>query len=43
MKKLTTEINGTLAKVIYHVAKKGAGLASWLGWYQPKVPEKLAK
>jgi len=43
MKKLKTKVSNAIAKTTYRVAVKGAGLASWGGWYQPKVPERLAK
>jgi cyclic lactone autoinducer peptide len=43
MKKLTRKINGALAKIAYRTAVKGAGLASHLGWHQPKVPNRLTK
>jgi cyclic lactone autoinducer peptide len=43
VKKLTHRLNKTLAALTHRVAVQGAGLASLLGWYQPKVPEKLAK
>jgi cyclic lactone autoinducer peptide len=36
-------VNGAIAKVTYHVAIRGAGLASLLGIYQPKVPQKLER
>ncbi|MDR1156985.1 MAG: cyclic lactone autoinducer peptide [Oscillospiraceae bacterium] len=43
MKKFTHPLAKALAALTYRVASKGAGLTSDLGWYQPKVPEKLAK
>ncbi|MDR2590067.1 MAG: cyclic lactone autoinducer peptide [Oscillospiraceae bacterium] len=43
MKQVKKKVNKTLAKVTLITAKKGAGMASLLGWYQPRVPERLSK
>jgi len=43
MKKITQRLSRAIAALTYHVASKGANLASDWGWYQPKVPEKLRK
>ena len=43
MKNTKHKLGKTLATLTYHVAKKGAGLASNCGIYQPKVPKKLVK
>ena len=37
------QITKAFAALTYYVAAKGAGLASYFGWYQPKVPAKLSK
>ena len=42
-KLIKRKLNEILAKATYKTAEKGAGLASRFGWYQPKVPQKLAK
>ena len=38
-----SKTNSAIVKVTYHVAVRGAGLASMFGIYQPKVPKKLEK
>ena len=43
MKLAKVQIAKAFAALTYYVAAKGAGLASTLGWYQPKVPTKLSK
>jgi cyclic lactone autoinducer peptide len=43
VKKVTNSLAKALAALTYRVALKGAGLASDMTWYQPKVPEKLTK
>ncbi|MCL1994785.1 MAG: cyclic lactone autoinducer peptide [Defluviitaleaceae bacterium] len=42
-KSLATLINRTAATVAFRVAKIGAGVQSFAGWYQPKVPKRIAK
>jgi len=43
MKKIMHQLSKAIAAVTFKVALKGAGLASELGWYQSKVPERLCK
>ena len=43
MQKIILIINEMFANFTCRAAASGAGLASWFGWHQPKVPEKLAK
>lgn len=43
MRKHIHKIWSLLAALTLIVANTGAGLASNNGWYQPKVPERLAK
>ena len=42
-KKLTALANKALATATLKAAKAGAGVQSFWGWYQPKVPKKIAK
>jgi len=43
MKKTLLKAGPALAAVVLSVATMGAGMASVLGWHQPKVPESLMK
>jgi len=43
MKKFRFIAGSLLAALVLCVANTGAGLASTLGWHQPKVPEQLTK
>ncbi|MCL2223251.1 MAG: cyclic lactone autoinducer peptide [Oscillospiraceae bacterium] len=43
MNVIKTKVVSAMIKITYHVAEGGAGLASFLGIYQPKVPKKLRK
>ena len=41
--KLSVRVNKALASATLKVAKAGAGFQSIFGWYQPKVPKRIAK
>ncbi|MCL2222758.1 MAG: cyclic lactone autoinducer peptide [Oscillospiraceae bacterium] len=43
MKAVKSKVLSVLVKATYHIAEKGAGLASFFGIYQPEVPKKLQK
>ena len=43
MKSLKCKLQSIIAKITYNIAEKGAGLASFLGMYQPKLPERLQR
>ena len=43
MKRIKHQVSKIIANITYKVAIKGAGLASDMSWYQPKVPDKLCK
>lgn len=43
MQAIKSIVLSSIVKITYHVAERGAGLASFLGIYQPKVPKRLQK
>jgi cyclic lactone autoinducer peptide len=43
VKKYLVRIGSMLAALTLVVAESGAGLTSWISWYQPKVPDHLIR